>query len=80
MGKAKIAITLDERIVERIDKLVQMKVYPSRSRAIEEAVDEKLQRVDRSRLARESAKLDVQFEKALADEGLSEELGLWPEY
>jgi len=80
MSKAKIAITLDERIVGRIDRLVQMKVYPSRSRAIEEAVAEKLQRIDRSRLARESAKLDVPFEKALAEEGLPEELGQWPEY
>ena len=80
MGKAKIAITLDEQTVGRIDRLVRQKAYPSRSRAIEEAVEEKLERLDRSRLARESAKLEPAFEKALAEEGLTEELREWPEY
>ena len=80
MGKAKIAITLDERTVGRLDRLVHRKTFPSRSRAIEEAVREKLDRLDRTRLARESAKLDPAFEKAMADEGLSEELREWPEY
>ncbi len=80
MGKAKVAITLDARTVGRLDRLVRLKVYPSRSRAIEEAVEEKLERMDRSRLARETAKLDPALEKALAEEGLSEELREWPEY
>ncbi len=80
MGKAKIAISLDEGILGRIDRLVRRKAYPNRSRAIQEAVEEKLDRLDRSRLARESARLDPAFEKALAEEGLSEELREWPEY
>lgn len=80
MGKAKIAITLDEHMVGRIDRLVRRRAYPNRSRAIEEAVEEKLDRLDRSRLARESAKLDPAFERTLAEEGLSEELQEWPEY
>lgn len=80
MAKAKIAITLDERTVGRLDRLVRRRAYPSRSRAIEEAVEEKLERLDRSRLARESAKLDPAFEKALAEEALTEDLGEWPEY
>lgn len=80
MSKAKIAITLDERTVGRIDRLVRQRAYPNRSRAIEEAVEEKLARLDRSRLARESAKLDPAFERALAEEGLSEDLSEWPEY
>jgi hypothetical protein len=45
-----------------------------RSRAIQHAVAEKLARMERSRLAAECAKLDPEFEKALADEGLSREL------
>jgi hypothetical protein len=36
--------------------------------------------VEKSPLARESAKLDPLFEKALAEEGLSAELSEWPEY
>lgn len=71
MGRTKIAITLDEHTVFRIDQLVHLKVYPNRSRAIEEAVDDKLRRLDCSRLARESAKLDPVQEKAMAEEGSS---------
>jgi hypothetical protein len=41
---------------------------------------EKLARIEKSRLAREFAKLDPAFEKALAEEGLSQDLSEWPEY
>lgn len=80
MSRAKIAISLSEEIVSRIDRLVRERVFPNRSRAIQQAVEEKLVRLDRSRLARECAKLDPAFEKALAEEGMSEELPEWPEY
>ena len=80
MGRAKIAISLDEGTLQRLDRLVDEEVFPNRSQAIESAVAEKLQRLDRSRLARECAKLDPHFEKALADEGLSDDVAAWPEY
>ena len=80
MGKSKVAISLDESTLNRLDKLVQKQVFPNRSQAIEEAVAEKLARLERSRLAQECAKLDPAFEKALAEEGLSEDLAEWPEY
>lgn len=80
MAKAKIAITLDEHTLDRVDRLISNHVFPNRSRAIEEAVAEKLERLGRSRLARECAKLDPKFEKALAEEGLSEDTAAWPEY
>ena len=54
--------------------------FPNRSQAIQEAVDEKLARLSQGRLARECAKLDPEFEKALAEEGMSGELSEWPEY
>lgn len=80
MSKTKIAITLGEDIVKRIDQLVSEDFFPNRSRIIEEAVEEKLQRLDQSRLARECAKLDPQYERALAEEGFNEVLAEWPEY
>lgn len=80
MGRSKVAISLDEATLNRLDKLVQKQVFPSRSQAIEVAVTEKLARLERSRLAQECAKLDPAFEKALAEEGLSEDLAEWPEY
>jgi metal-responsive CopG/Arc/MetJ family transcriptional regulator len=80
MARSKIAISLDESTLERLDHLVRKQVFPNRSQAIEEAVTEKLARLERSRLAQECAKLDPAFEKALAEEGLSEDLAEWPEY
>ena len=80
MSTTKIAITLDEKAVKRLDRLVKKQVFPNRSKAIQEAVEEKLERMERSRLARECAKLDPSFEQAMAEEGMSEELGQWPEY
>lgn len=80
MNKNKIAITIDPKILAGIDRLVNLHIFPNRSRAFQEAAEDKLKRLDRNRLARECAKLDPAFEKSLADEGLSEELNEWPEY
>ncbi len=80
MAKSKVAITLDEETLDRVDKLVRRSMFASRSQAIQEAVQDKLTRLERSRLARECAKLDPAFEKALAEEGLSEDISEWPEY
>ena len=80
MARSKVAISLDESTLDRLDRLVQKKVFPNRSQAIEEAVAEKLARLEKSRLAQECAKLDPTFEKALAEEGLSQDLKEWPEY
>ena len=80
MPRAKVAISLDESTLERLDKLVERAVFSNRSQAIQEAVEEKLARMERSRLAKECAKLDPAFEKALAEEGMSEDAAEWPEY
>ena len=80
MTRSKVAVSLDESLLNRLDRLVRKAVFPNRSQAIQVAVEEKLERLERSRLARECAKLDPDFEKSLAEEGLSEELSGWPEY
>jgi metal-responsive CopG/Arc/MetJ family transcriptional regulator len=80
MATAKIAITLDEKTLHRLDRLVKGRIFPNRSRAIQDAVEEKLERMEKSRLARECAKLDPSFERLMAEEGVQEELEQWPEY
>lgn len=80
MPTAKIAISLDEKIIKTIDQLVNKKIYSNRSRAISEALMEKIARLGRGRLAKECAKLDLKTEQVLADEGLSSELKNWPKY
>ena len=80
MTRAKVAISLDREALERVDRLVRQGVFPSRSRAIEAALEDKLDRLERHRLAREAAKLDPAVEQAMAEEGMSEDLGSWPGY
>lgn len=80
MNRNKIAITIDQNVLSRVDRLVNQHIFPNRSRAFQEAVEDKLKRLDRNRLAKECAKLNPAFEKSLAEEGLSEELKEWPEY
>lgn len=80
MGASKIAITLDNEIVKKLDMLVKSNIFPNRSKAIQAAVVEKLTRMQKSRLAQECTKLDPDFEQSLADEGFKSELEEWPEY
>ena len=80
MSTVKVAISLDEDALRRVDELVARSVFPSRSRAIQEALHDKLARLHRSRLATECAKLDPDAEQAMAEEGMAMELAAWPEY
>jgi metal-responsive CopG/Arc/MetJ family transcriptional regulator len=80
MGKAKIAITLDAEFIGELDRLVEENYFQNRSQAIRDAVSEKLARIRRSRLSMECKKLDPKFEKAIAEEGLAEDVNQWPEY
>ena len=80
MGTSKVAITLDEAVLKKLDQMVAQHIFPSRSRAIQVAVEEKLNRLERVRLAQESSKLVPAVEQRLADEGLAEDLSEWPEY
>ncbi len=78
MPKRKVALTLDAQLVSRVDDLVSRDRFKNRSQAMETALSEKIERLDRARLARECAKLDRAEEQRLADEGLDAKT--WPEY
>jgi len=80
MAKAKVAVTLDTRTLRRVDRLVRDARYPNRSQAIEAAIAEQLDRLERRRLVEECAKLDPEVERALAEEGLGADGVEWPEY
>ena len=70
MPKTKIAVTVDSTLVEELDDMVAHHRFENRSQAVEAALAEKLRRLNRTRLAREAAKLDPKEEQALAEEGL----------
>jgi Arc/MetJ-type ribon-helix-helix transcriptional regulator len=76
----KVAVTIDSELLAQVDQLVGQKVFPNRSKAIQEALRDKLARMRRSRLAAECAKLDPTLEQTLAEEGMEQELATWPEY
>jgi Arc/MetJ-type ribon-helix-helix transcriptional regulator len=80
MPKTKVAVTVDAALLNRVDELVHKGRFANRSQAVERALAETLERLARTRLARECAKLDPREEKALADEGLGGSLDTWPEY
>ena len=80
MAASKIAITIDNELLTQLDLLVKSRFFPNRSKAIQQAVAEKLARIEKRRLAKECAKLDPEFEQELAEEGFSRELEEWPEY
>lgn len=78
MPKTKVALTIDTALLERVDSLVEGRRFRNRSQAIETAIAEKLERLARTRLATECAKLDPAQEQKMADEGLAGDA--WPEY
>ena len=80
MGKSMITITMDDAVLETLDRLVEDAVYPDRDLAIQEALEYKLKIMDKSALKRELAKMDPEFEQRMADEFLPRDLSEWPEY
>jgi len=80
MASVKVAITLEQETVRQVDSLVARRVFPNRSRAIQIALHEKIERVEGSRLAAECAKLDPRYEQSLAEAGLSADVASWPEF
>ena len=76
----KIAISIDNKVLSRIDQLVGKMVFPNRSKAIQIAVEEKISRLDKFHLATESAKLNKLAEQSLSDENIKADLSEWPKY
>ena len=72
----KVAVTLDKKNVEDLDRWVREGRYSNRSRAVQAAVRMLSDREKRTRLARELSKLDRNEEKLLAEEGLGDRS--WP--
>jgi Arc/MetJ-type ribon-helix-helix transcriptional regulator len=80
MSSAKVAVSIDEKLLREVDRWVSEGEYASRSGVIQEAI--KTLRDKRSRktkLLAELAKLDPDEERELANEWLSAEAS-WPQY
>lgn len=79
MGKTKVAVTIDAQAIIKIDRLIEKKIFVNRSQAIEEALYEKIERIEHCRLAEECAKLDPDEERQLAEEDIVGDIETWPE-
>ena len=80
MAVAKVAVSMDHNLLVELDRLVATRLFANRSQAVQAAVREKIARLKRRRLAEECAKMDPQYEKKMAEEGMAGELAQWPEY
>ena len=80
MSTVKIAISIKQKTLRELDNMVLKKVFPNRSKAIQSAIEEKINRMNHSRLAEECSKLDVNYEQSLAEEGIVGDFEEWPEY
>ena len=65
MATSKVAISLDSKLLEQLDRLVADRIFRNRSQAVQDAVRDKLDRLAHTRLARECAKLDMRAEREL---------------
>ena len=80
MAYSKVAISLSYKLLKRVDDLVSARYYSSRSQAIQEAIEEKLAKVDKIRLAAECLKLDIEEEQSISEEGIVVDGLEWPKY
>ena len=77
MPTRKVAVSIDSSLLDEVDRLVFQNEFPNRSKAIQQALKEKLDRIKHVRLARESEKLIIGEEQAIAEEGIGDP---WSEY
>jgi len=49
MTQTKITISIDRKTLNKLDTLVEQRVFPNSSKAIQSAVAEKLERIEKSR-------------------------------
>ena len=80
MAVLKIAITIERKTLTKLDRLVREHIFPNRSKAIQQVLEEKLNNLEKDKLTQECEKLDPREEMKLAEEGFALEKDQWPEY
>lgn len=80
MPASKITITIEKTTLTRLDRLVRERILPNRSKAIQQALEEKINNLEKDKLTLECEKIDPREEIILAEEGFASQKGQWPEY
>jgi len=80
MSTRKITITLEANVIEGIDSLVKKNECKSRSKAIQNAVEEYLKKLEKQKLYAEIDKLDRKEEMKVAENAFEAVNEIWEEY
>lgn len=80
MNCAKIAISIDKALLQKVDHLVDIHLFKNRSQAIQGVISKSLAQMEKKHFAKECSKLDPTFERKMADESLLQDAAEWPEY
>jgi metal-responsive CopG/Arc/MetJ family transcriptional regulator len=80
MAASKIAITIEKKSLIKLDRLVRERIFPNRSKAIQQALEEKINNLAKDKLNLECEKIDPREEIKLAEGGFATEKDQWPEY
>lgn len=80
MSVAKVAISIESKLLKKVDFYVKKGVFKNRSQAMQSAMNETIEKLEHKRLAHECAKLDIFLEQQMADNDLEEDLKEWPKY
>jgi metal-responsive CopG/Arc/MetJ family transcriptional regulator len=80
MSTAKIAVSIDQNLLKKIDFYVKKHIFKNRSQAFQISINQTLEHLEHGRLAKECAKLDISFEQEMADTALNEDIESWPNY
>ncbi|HAA84994.1 MAG TPA: CopG family transcriptional regulator [Kosmotogaceae bacterium] len=80
MPKDKVAITIEKDILRELDLMVKEKNIPSRSKAIEDAISQLIENWRKNRLYEQLRNLDVEAEKAEAEESVDAVNEAWQKY
>jgi len=65
MSRSKVAISLDQHLLLRLDRLVKGAGFPSRSQAIQVAIEEKLERIEGDLSGPSEDKLEEELQAVL---------------
>ena len=80
MSVAKIAISIDQTLLKKLDYWVKQEKFESRSQAIQLAIEAAIIDLEQHALLRECEKLNKKEEQQLAEEGLSGDADAWEKF
>jgi hypothetical protein len=80
MTMVKISITMDEAVLKQLHSMVKSRFIPAEVKPSRKPWRIKLERIRKTRLARECATPDPDYERSFSEEGFSVEIDGWPEY